>query len=112
LSNFVRTMSGSIATALTVLAWNRRTDFHHAVLTENVRNSAGAWTAYQGQLADQGVAGTGAFAYVDHIITNQAMTLGVNDVFNGLALMYLLLIPLVWFAKPPFTAVRGEGGGH
>jgi DHA2 family multidrug resistance protein len=112
LSNFVRTMSGSIATALTVLAWNRRTDFHHAVLAENVRNSAGAWTAYQGQLADQGVAGTGAFAYVDHIITNQAMTLGVNDVFNGLALMYLLLIPLVWFAKPPFTAVRGEGGGH
>ena len=29
LSNFVRTMSGSIATALTVFMWNRRTDYHH-----------------------------------------------------------------------------------
>jgi MFS transporter, DHA2 family, multidrug resistance protein len=40
--NFVRTMSGSIATATTVLIWNRRTDYHHAVLTEHIRNSADA----------------------------------------------------------------------
>ncbi len=38
LSNFVRTMSGSIATAMTVFMWNRRTDYHHAVLTEHIRD--------------------------------------------------------------------------
>jgi DHA2 family multidrug resistance protein len=111
LSNFVRTMSGSIATALTVLMWNRRSDFHHAVLTENVRESAGAWSGYQGQLAGHGVAGTGAYQYVDHIISNQAMTLGVNDVFRVLACMYLALIPFVWLAKPPFSA-RGSEPAH
>jgi DHA2 family multidrug resistance protein len=104
LSNFVRTMSGSIATAMTVLVWNRRTDYHHAVLTEHIHNAAPAWTGYQAQLGDRGVTGTGAFEYVDHVISNQAMTLGVNDVFHWLAWTYLLLIPFVWLAKPPFTA--------
>jgi len=48
-------MSGSIASALTVLVWNRRSDFHHAVLTENVRAAAGPWTAYQGALSAHGI---------------------------------------------------------
>jgi DHA2 family multidrug resistance protein len=111
LSNFVRTMSGSIATAMTVFMWNRRTDYHHAVLTEHVRDSAGAWTQYQAQLDSHGVTGVGAFQYVDHLITQQAMTLGVNDVFNFLGWMYLLLIPFVWLAKPPFKA-RGTDAAH
>ena len=111
LSNFVRTMSGSIATALTVFLWNRRTDYHHAVLTEHVRTSAGAWTQYQSQLNDHGVAGTGAFQYVDQLITGQSMTLGVNDVFHFLGWMYLLLIPFVWLTKPPFTP-RGADAAH
>jgi MFS transporter, DHA2 family, multidrug resistance protein len=111
LSNFVRTMSGSIATALTVFLWNRRTDYHHAVLTEHVRNSAEAWTQYQTQLNVHGVAGTGAFQYVDQVITSQAMTLGVNDVFHFLGWMYLLLIPFVWLTRPPFTP-RGADAAH
>jgi DHA2 family multidrug resistance protein len=111
LSNFVRTMSGSIATAMTVFMWNRRTDYHHAVLTEHVRNSAGAWTEYQADLAGHGVSGSGAFQYVEHVITTQAMTLGVNDVFHVLAWSYLLLIPFIWLAKPPFTA-RGADAAH
>jgi DHA2 family multidrug resistance protein len=111
LSNFVRTMSGSIATAMTVFMWNRRTDYHHAVLTEHVRDSAGAWMQYQAQLDSHGVTGISAFQYVDHLITQQAMTLGVNDVFNFLGLMYLLLIPFIWLAKPPFKA-RGTDAAH
>ena len=111
LNNFVRTMSGSIATALTVFLWNRRTDYHHAVLTEHIRNSAGAWTEYSAQLTNNGIMGTGAYDYVDHVINTQAMTLGVNDVFHILGWMYLLLIPFVWLAKPPFSA-RGADAAH
>lgn len=111
LSNFMRTMAGSIATAVTVLIWNRRTDYHHAVLSEYIRNSAGAWTQYQSQLTARGIVGTGGFQYVDQVITNQAMTLGVNDVFHALGWMYLLLIPFLWLAKPPFTA-RGADAAH
>ena len=104
LSNFTRTMAGSIATATTVFMWNRRTDYHHAVLTEHIRNSAGAWNAYRTQLEHLGISGTRAFQYVEQLITTQATTSGLNDIFHGLAWMYLLLIPFIWFAKPPFGA--------
>jgi MFS transporter, DHA2 family, multidrug resistance protein len=109
MSNFMRTMAGSFSTAITVWIWNRRTDYHHAVLTEHIRNSANAWTQYQSQLATQGVSGTGASEYVNLIITNQASTLAVNDVFNMLAIMYVFLIPLVWLARPPFGARAPAG---
>ena len=111
LSNFVRTMSGSIATAMTVFMWNRRTDYHHVVLVEHVRNSGSAWTHFQAQLAGRGIDGPGAFQYIDQLITQQAMTLGVNDVFHILGWTYLLLIPFLWLARPPFAA-RGADAAH
>jgi DHA2 family multidrug resistance protein len=111
LSNFVRTMSGSIATAMTVFMWNRRTDYHHAVLSEHIRDAAGGWTNYRTLLNSLGVSGTGAFEYVERAITTQAMTLGVNDVFHVLGWIYLLLIPFLWLAKPPFAA-RGTDTAH
>jgi DHA2 family multidrug resistance protein len=109
LSNFVRTMMGSIATAVTVFMWNHRTDYHHAVLTEHVRNSAGGWTSYQAQLQAMGLSGVHAFQYVDRLITQQSQTLGVNDVLFAFGCLYFLLIPFVWLAKPPFIARRGVG---
>jgi DHA2 family multidrug resistance protein len=111
LSNFVRTMSGSIATAVTVWTWNRRTDYHHAVLVEHVRNSANGWTQYQAKLSAQGISGDGAFHYVDRIIGGQAATLAVNDVFFALGCMFILLVPFVWLAKPPFAG-RGSDSVH
>lgn len=111
LSNFVRTMMGSISTAITVWIWNNRSDYHHVVLTEHVRQSAGAWTQFQAQLNALGISGINALQYVDRLITQQAATLGVNDVFFGLSCLYFLLIPFVWLAKPPFAGGRG-GGAH
>lgn len=111
LSNFVRTMAGSIATAVTVWTWNRRTDYHHTVLAEHVRNSASGWTRYQASLNSRGITGTSAFQYVDRIIGGQAATLAVNDVFFALGCMFILLIPFVWLAKPPFTQ-RGSDAAH
>jgi DHA2 family multidrug resistance protein len=111
-SNFFRTMSGSVATAVTVWVWNRRTDYHHAVLTEHVRNSSGGWVTYQSHLSAQGIDGTGALAYVDGVVSSQAATLAVNDVFFMLACAFLALIPFVWMAKPPFGARGAAAASH
>jgi DHA2 family multidrug resistance protein len=58
-----------------------------------------------------GITGNGAFQYVDRLIGGQAATLAVNDVFFALGCMFLLLVPFVWFAKPPFAA-RGSDAAH
>ncbi len=110
-SNFIRTMSGSISTAVTVWVWNRRTDYHHAVLTEHIRNSAAGWTDYQADLGARGFGGGGALQYVDQVIGGQAATLAVNDVFFALGCTFVLLVPFVWLAKPPFGA-RGGGAAR
>jgi DHA2 family multidrug resistance protein len=110
-SNFVRTMSGSFATAITVWIWNRRSDYHHVVLAEHINNSSQAWTQYQAQLGAHGISGVGAFQFANQVISSQASTLGVNDVFNMLGLLYFILIPFVWLAKPPFGA-RAAPAAH
>jgi DHA2 family multidrug resistance protein len=110
LSNFMRTMAGSFSTAITVWLWNRRTDYHHAVLTEHIRTASDAWSQYQSALSAQGISGVGASEYVNLVINTQASTLAVNDVFRLLAVVFLLLIPFVWFAKPPFGARAAASG--
>ena len=104
LSNFLRTIAGSISTAVCIWMWNNRTDYHHAVLSEHVTSDSLATSAYQAQLAAQGVPDTMGLAYIDRIIGNQASTLGANDVFFMLCLLYLVMIPFLWFARPPFGA--------
>jgi MFS transporter, DHA2 family, multidrug resistance protein len=111
LSNFMRTMAGSISTAVTVFLWNRRTDYHHAVLTEHITDSSGAWNAYREQLGSHGISGTGSYQFIEQVITGQALTLSMNDVFHVLGVIYFLLIPVVWLAKPPFVA-RGAEAAH
>ena len=103
-SNFMRTMAGSFSTAITVWIWNRRSDYHHAVLTEHINNSSQAWTQYQAQLGAHRIGGVGASEFVNQVITSQSSTLGVNDVFNLMGVIFLTLIPIIWFSKPPFGA--------
>ena len=111
LSNFIRTISGSMSTAISVYLWNNRSDYHHAVLTEHIRPDSAAWLTFQGQLASHGISGARALEFTNQIVTQQAMTLGVNDVFYLLAVAFLVLIPLVWYTRPPFGA-PGTGSVH
>jgi len=111
LSNFIRTISGSMSTAVSVYLWNTRTDYHHAVLTEHIRPDSNAWLAFQQQLAGRSITGSTAATFTDRLVTQQAMTMAVNDVFYLLAVLFLILIPFVWYARPPFGA-PGTGAAH
>jgi DHA2 family multidrug resistance protein len=111
LSNFMRTFSGSVATAVCVFYWNDRSEHHYARLTESIRADSPAWADYQAQLASQGITGDAAYAATSHVLGVQSQTMGANDIFMLLAGMLVVLIPLVWLAKPPFRAA-GTGGSH
>ena len=111
LSNFVRTFSGSVATAVCVFFWNNRSEYHYATLTEHITPDSPAWAAYQAQLAQAGITGNAAMASTAQVVNGQALTMGANDIFYGIAMLFIILIPLVWLARPPFRAV-GTGGAH
>jgi DHA2 family multidrug resistance protein len=109
LSNFLRTIGGSISTAITVWLWTNRTDFHHAVLAQSIQGVN--WSSYSDQLHALGFAGTAAFGHARALMLSQARTLAANDVYRLYAYMFWVLTPLVWFAKPPFRA-GSAGGAH
>jgi DHA2 family multidrug resistance protein len=110
LSNFCRTMGSSMSTAITVTLWQHRSELHHATLTEYVNPGQPAATQFIGRLAHTGLSHTQTLGLVDQLVNREALTLAVNDVFWGCAVLFVLLIPVLWFAKPPF----GSGGamGH
>jgi len=106
LSNFMRTIAGSISTAVCVWLWSARTQFHGAILSEHIQGAN--WSAYAEQLRGYGIVGLDAFAQVGQLILAQARTLAANDLFRAFGFMFWALMPLVWLAKPPF---RTPGGG-
>ena len=104
LANFFRTIASSVSTAITVTLWQHRAEFHHAVLAESVsRGNAGA-VAYMDRLHALGAHGAPLFGVVDLVVGKDAYTLAVNDVFWLFGWLFILIIPLIWLARPPFNA--------
>ena len=112
LSNFTRTLAGSIGTSITTTMWSDRESLHHAQLTESVTpystNSQEMYTKLQqlGMTHDQ------ASAYIAQQITNQGLIISANEIFWASAGVFILLLVLIWFARPPFGAGGGGGGAH
>lgn len=111
LSNFVRTLAGSISTAVSIWLWNDREDFHHTVLTEHIRPDSPGWNQTQQVLGNMGFTDAQNLSYAERVIAQQASTLAVNDLYLLFACVFLMLIPVVWLAKPPFL-VKNDGGMH
>ncbi|WNL47936.1 DHA2 family efflux MFS transporter permease subunit [Dyella sp. BiH032] len=110
LANFCRTMGSSVSTAVTVTIWQHRGDFHHAILTESVSPAHTAATQYLQGLAQAGLSGSRGLGVVDQVLTREALTLAVNDVFWLCAVLFMALIPVLWFARPPFGSAGGAVG--
>jgi MFS transporter, DHA2 family, multidrug resistance protein len=110
LANFCRTLASSVSTAITVTLWQHRGEAHHASLTEYVNPAAPAATAYMQHLQGLGLHGKAQLSVIDQVVTREAFTLAVNDVFWGCAILFLALIPVLWLAKPPFGNAGGAAG--
>ena len=91
--------------------WQHRGEYHHAVLAEHLNNASAATTDYIHGLGALGGPATRAWGIIDAVVTRQAMTLAVNDVFLFCTVLFVVMIPIVWLAKPPFGNVEA-GAGH
>jgi DHA2 family multidrug resistance protein len=111
ISNFCRTISASFSTAVTVTIWQHRGDFHHAVLAERMNAASPMATDYLQQLRALGATDTHAWSLVNNVVTREALTLAVNDVFLLCAVLFFLMIPVIWIARPPFGNA-GPGAAH
>lgn len=109
LANFFRTLGSSVSTAVTVTLWQHRGILHHATLTENVTSASQPATQILSQLTHAGNSQPQALGIVDQLVSREALTLAVNDIFLLCAILFIVLIPVIWLAKPPFGSAGGPG---
>lgn len=116
LSNFARITAGAFGTSISTTLWDDRATMHHAHLVERLGTPAsGPFAEVWAQLTAAGLTPEQIAAQINRLIDQQAFTRAADDVFFGSAFLFLLLIGLVWFAKPMRaggTASADASGAH
>jgi DHA2 family multidrug resistance protein len=111
LTNFVRITAGAIGTSVSTTLWENRATMHHAHLTEAINHGNLAATQTLGNLQGSGFDGTQSLAMVDRMINAQAFVLSADDIFYASAIIFLMLIPLLWVTRPPRGGAAADAGG-
>ncbi|MCY0385806.1 DHA2 family efflux MFS transporter permease subunit [Robbsia sp. Bb-Pol-6] len=112
LSNFARVFCGAVGTSLIGNAWTDRIALHHERLTEqaNIYNPtfSASIAASQSALHIDAAQARGLF---DVSLSTQAAMMGLNDIFYGSALIFILIIPLIWITRRAKRAASGGAPG-
>ncbi len=108
LSSFARIVGGSFGTSIAVSVWQDRAATHHAQLAELINRGSVATNATLANFSAAGMNTEQSLSQINRLIDQQAFMLAANDVFYGSAVIFLLLIPLVWLSHPHKTAARGS----
>jgi len=114
LFNFARITAGSFGTSLATTLWDRRASLHHAQLVEHVTAYDAASLQATDNLRAGGLdAGQGS-ALISRLIDQQAFMLSANDIFLASAVLFVLLIGVVWLARLPRSGgpVDAAAGAH
>ncbi|HEY0802775.1 MAG TPA: DHA2 family efflux MFS transporter permease subunit [Steroidobacteraceae bacterium] len=113
LSNFARVFAGAIGTSLVSTAWSDRTILHRARLIEQANIYNPSFTDSIAQIQSTlNVGISNATAFFESGLSAQAAMLGLNDIFWMSALLFILIIPLIWITHPGKGASAGASGGE
>ncbi len=116
LSNFVRIMAGAMGTSVVTTVWERRAALHHAHLTEPLSQVEGnlPWTL--SSMQNSGMNFGQSLTQINRVIDQQAFTKAATDIFLASAVLFVLLIALIWLTKRPKkmapSLVKDGGGAH
>jgi DHA2 family multidrug resistance protein len=108
--NFLRTMCGSFGTSLSIALWTRRESVHRAQLAEHISIYAPQTAEFSERLGAAGMPPDQVHAVLERILAGQANMLATNDVFWLSACLLIILIPVIWLARPPFGRPSAPAG--
>lgn len=101
LINFARIMLGAFGASVGTTIWENRAIMHHARLVEEINPYSPVWQHTAGTMASSlHVSGAGAFSMIEREVTRQAYMLSAVEIFKISAILILILIGVVWLAKP------------
>jgi DHA2 family multidrug resistance protein len=99
-SNFVRITAGAFGTSLATTLWEDRAAMHHSQLADAVNASNPGAVQVLNGLQAAGLSPDQALAQVNRLADQQAFMLSTSELFYVSAILFLMLIPLVWLTRP------------
>lgn len=105
LSNFFRTLAGSVGTSITTTLWADRASLHHANLAESITPYDANSVDYFNQMSAHGLSQSQTAIYVNEQISAQSLIMSANDIFWLCGWVFIALLVTIWFAKPPFKSM-------
>jgi len=108
LQNFLRTLSGAVATSIVTTVWEDRTSSMHAELVGMVDRSGEATRS----LADSGMTIDTIQITLESLIQGQSVMLATNGVMAVVAVVFVLAAVVIWIAPRPTRAVDMTKGSH
>jgi DHA2 family multidrug resistance protein len=115
LSNFTRITAGAFGTSIATTLWQDRSTLHHAQLVEHLQIGRAALDGTLAGLQSQGWSLAQSLGLVERLTQQQAATRAADDIFLASAVLFVLLIPLVYLTHPthgPANATKDSAGGH
>ncbi len=104
LSNFLRTLAGSIGASLFTWQWEHREAVHHVQLTDRISLYDENTRQALGSMQQLGMSQEQAAAMLARDVTRQGMFLGANEIFWLCAILFVVITGLIWFSRPPKAA--------
>ena len=82
-------------------------------MAEAINNASIPATQTLSGLASLGLSPEQSLAYINRLIDQQAFMLSANDIFAASSALFLILIGVIWLARPvPLTQSVDTGGAH
>ena len=107
MTNFLRNIGGSVGTAISTTMWNDYANRYHAQMVEHINMGNLPYQDFSNIANQAGMKDGSVLMLIDRLINSEAYLLSTNHVMLMAGLVLLLLAPVIWFAKPPFTSSKG-----
>ncbi|WP_077003046.1 DHA2 family efflux MFS transporter permease subunit [Variovorax sp. KK3] len=108
LQNFLRTLSGAVATSLVTTVWEDETAYRHEELAGFV--DRGGETARA--LAQSGLTPDAVRQTLDNLVQGQAVMLATNQLMLMVAVVFVVSAFFIWMAKRPTRTIDVSQAGH
>ncbi len=114
LFNFARITAGAFGTSIVTTWWDTRAALHHAQLVERITNYDPTTRQALSALQSSGLSPEQSVAALNRLLDQQAYMLSANDIFYVSAILFLVLIGVVWLSRPVkgAHAPADAGGAH
>jgi DHA2 family multidrug resistance protein len=112
LYNFARITAGSFGTSLITTFWDRRATLHHSQLVEALGSNPLSLSPVVGDLQARGFDAQQTYGLLNRLVDEQAFMLSTNDMFLISGVLFLLMVFLIWFARPPRPDAASAAAGR